>query len=204
MWLIAGLGNPGGGYQGNRHNAGFMLADVLAQRFAFSPYRSKHQSQLAEGEIAGEKVLLCKPQTFMNLSGGSVAAVAHFYKIPPEHVLALHDELDLPLGKVRAKLGGGHGGHNGLRDIDRHLGQDYWRLRIGIGHPGDKDAVHAYVLNDFSAEEKKRIAPLLETLADAMPVFFTQGHEAYMSKIALATGASDTKKQTQKEKTDGI
>lgn len=207
MWLIAGLGNPGGGYAGNRHNVGFMLADALARRYGFPAFSSKHQSQLAQGEIAGEKIFLCKPQTFMNLSGGAVAAVAKFHKIPPEQVLVLHDELDLPLGKVRIKQGGGHGGHNGLRDIDRHLGQNYWRMRIGIGHPGHKDVVHSYVLSDFGKQENTTLEPLLAALSDQLPLFFLQGHEAYMTKIALATSAQDTKKSaatSKKENTDGV
>lgn len=207
MWLIAGLGNPGGGYAGNRHNVGFMLADELAGHYRFSSYSSKHQSQLAQGEIAGEKIFLCKPQSFMNLSGGAVAAVAKFHKILPERVLVLHDELDLPLGKIRIKQGGGHGGHNGLRDIDRHLGQNYWRMRIGIGHPGHKDAVHHYVLSDFGKQEKTLLELLLRTLSEELPVLLAQGHEAYMTKIALATGDSGTKKTTspaKKENTHGI
>ena len=139
MWLIVGLGNPGGSYARNRHNIGFMAADEIVRRHCFSPWRSKYQGQIAEGTIAGEKVLVLKPETYMNLSGQSVAAAARFHKIPNGNVIALHDEIDLPPGKVRVKKGGGAAGHNGLKSIDAHLGNDYWRVRLGIGHPGDKD-----------------------------------------------------------------
>lgn len=186
MWLIAGLGNPGASYAGHRHNVGFVIADALADHYRFPAYSSKYQAHCAQGAIGDTKALLCKPQAFMNLSGQSVGEAARFFKIEPPKVLVLHDELDLPLGKVRIKQGGGHGGHNGLRDIDRHIGQDYWRMRIGIGHPGHKDAVHGYVLSDFSKAEREVVEILAKAICTHLPLMFGQGTEALMSKIALA------------------
>ena len=132
----------------------------------------------------GTKLWLLKPQTYMNLSGQSLRAAADFYQLPLAQIIVLHDDLDLPLGKIRIKQGGGHGGHNGLRDIDAHLGTDYWRIRIGIGHPGDKDKVHDYVLSDFTSTEHKIIAPLLEQLAEHLPLFWTKSPAALMSRLA--------------------
>lgn len=200
MWLIAGLGNPGASYQCNRHNVGFMLVDVLAHKYRYPAFASKHQALLAQGHMAETKALLCMPQTFMNLSGQAVGEVCRFYKIPPEKVLVLHDELDLPLGKIRIKRGGGHGGHNGLRDIDRHIGQDYWRMRIGIGHPGHKDAVHGYVLSDFAKPEREPLAAQLDVIAQQLPLMFSAGHEALMTKIALAMKGTDATTATKPAK----
>jgi aminoacyl-tRNA hydrolase len=150
MKLFVGLGNPGAQYARNRHNIGFMAADAIAARHGFGPWRGKFQGEIAEGRLGTEKVLMLKPGTFMNLSGDSVRAAAQFYKIPPEDIVAFHDELDLAPGRVRVKTGGGHAGHNGLRSIAAHMGPDFVRVRLGIGHPGDKRQVTAYVLGDFA------------------------------------------------------
>ena len=153
MRLVVGLGNPGSRHAGNRHNIGFMLAAAIARRYGFPTPRSRFKGELAEGVIAGERRLLLCPQTFMNASGESVLAAMSFYKIAPADILVMHDELDLRPGKVRVKKGGGNAGHNGLRSIDAMIGPGYWRLRVGIGHPGIRELVHPYVLQNFTAEE---------------------------------------------------
>lgn len=185
MFLVVGLGNPGSGYAGNRHNIGFMAADEIVRRYSFGPWRRKFQGQVAEGDIGGSKVLVLKPETFMNLSGQSVGEVLRFYKIPIEDVIVLHDELDLPPGKLRVKRAGGHGGHNGLRSIDAHCGKDYRRVRLGIGHPGDKARVHGHVLGDFSKSEQNNwLMALLEGVAQEMPRLIKGDESAFMSKVA--------------------
>src|SRR5258706_1862969 len=144
MLVLAGLGNPGPGYAGHRHNMGFMAADAIASRHRFAPWRKKFQGDVAEGEIAGTRILLLKPMTYMNLSGQSVAAALDFFKIELSDLIVFHDELDLPLGRVKVKTGGGHGGHNGIRDIMAHLGPDFRRVRLDVRHPGAQDIVHHY------------------------------------------------------------
>jgi PTH1 family peptidyl-tRNA hydrolase len=194
MWLIVGLGNPGGSYARNRHNIGFMAADEIVRRHCFSPWRSKYQGQVSEGTIAGEKVLVLKPETYMNLSGQSVAAAARFHKIPNGNVIALHDELDLPPAKVRVKKGGGAGGHNGLKSIDAHLGNDYWRVRLGIGHPGDKALVTNWVLGDFAKSDQEWLEPLLDALAKELPLLFDGNENGFMTKLTQAVPAPKPKK----------
>ncbi|HEX3538338.1 MAG TPA: aminoacyl-tRNA hydrolase [Stellaceae bacterium] len=185
MRLIVGLGNPGTRYARNRHNIGFVIADAVARRYGFSAYRDRFKGELAEGTVAGEKRLLLKPQTFMNDSGESVLAAMSFYKIRPDEILVIHDELDLRPGKVRVKRGGGSAGHNGLRSIDALVGADYWRLRIGIGHPGIKELVHPYVLQNFPSEEVKLwVEPLVEAVAETMPLLLGGDPPAFMSEVA--------------------
>ena len=164
MLLFIGLGNPGLGYAKNRHNIGFMAVDALVHRFSFGPWKAKFYAQVCEGRIASQKILVLKPETFMNESGRAVSAATQFYKIPPDDVFVFHDDLDLAPARVRIKQGGGHGGHNGLRSIDAQIGRDYWRIRQGIGHPGDKSRVHSYVLGDFSKSD----APWLEAELSAL------------------------------------
>lgn len=165
MWLIAGLGNPGNKYKDNRHNIGFMVADELARDNNFSSFKSKFNGEFAEGMIGAEKVVILKPMTYMNESGLSVGALAKFYKIQVERIIVFYDELDLPPGKVKVKQGGGSGGHNGIKSIDAHLGdKNYWRVRLGIGHPGDKDRVSGYVLSDFSKAEQKWLPDFIDTV----------------------------------------
>ncbi len=185
MWLLVGLGNPGDKYARNRHNIGFMALDRLADKYsAFSLWKSKHQGLLADASLAQQKVYLLKPQTFMNNSGPSVSATARFYKIPPERVVVFYDELDLAPGKIRIKRGGGNGGHNGLKSIDAHYGKDYWRVRLGIGHPGAKERVIGHVLGDFTSSEQAWLDPLLDTLALHLPHLLAGKLETYQSKVA--------------------
>jgi PTH1 family peptidyl-tRNA hydrolase len=185
MRLVVGLGNPGSRHARNRHNIGFMAAAAIARRYGFAAFRSRFKGELAEGAIAGERRLLLCPQTFMNASGESVLAAMSFYRIAPEEVVVIHDELDLRPGKVRVKRGGGNAGHNGLRSIDAMIGADYWRIRIGIGHPGIRELVHPYVLQNFSAEEMRLwVLPLVEAVAETIPWLLDGAPDAFMSEIA--------------------
>jgi PTH1 family peptidyl-tRNA hydrolase len=183
MYLIVGLGNPGASYARHRHNIGFMVIDALAGDISFSKKFSGETASITRG---GEKLILLKPTTFMNNSGQSVQAAMAFHKLKPEQILVIHDDLDLALGKLRIKQGGGHGGHNGLRDIDEKIGKDYWRLRMGIAHPGDKEKVHSHVLSGFSKEEKPIIDPIIEGLADHLQLFWEHSPQGLMSKLALS------------------
>ena len=187
MQLIVGLGNPGDKYRHNRHNIGFLAVDAIALRHGFPPFRDKYKGLISEGSIAGERVLLLKPQTFMNSSGESVEAVAQFYKIPLSDITVLYDELDLVPGKVRVKIGGGNGGHNGIRSIDPRIGPDYRRIRLGIGHPGHKDAVMPWVLGDFSkADRTEWLEPLLNALADNADLIVKRDDNTLMNRLAIA------------------
>lgn len=189
MIILAGLGNPGAQYQKNRHNIGFMAVDAIQRRHAFSPWAKKFKGEISEGTLAGEKVMLIKPQTFMNLSGESVGEAMRFYKLGPEDIVAIYDELDLMPGKARIKTGGGHGGHNGIKSLDAHCGLNYRRLRLGIGHPGDKSKVHNHVLGDFAKSDAEWLDPLLEALADNADMLVRGEDSQLMNKLALATGA---------------
>ncbi|CDK99967.1 peptidyl-tRNA hydrolase [Magnetospirillum gryphiswaldense MSR-1 v2] len=193
MILVVGLGNPGSEYSQNRHNIGFMAADELVRRHSFGPWRAKFQGMLAEGNIDGVKVLALKPMTYMNLSGQSVAAAARFLKIPVEDVVVVHDELDVAPGRVKVKRGGGAGGHNGLKSIDAHLGQNYRRVRLGIGHPGDKDRVSGYVLADF-AKAETWVTPLIDAVAEALPKLLAGDEAGFMNKVAVLTAPPKPKK----------
>ena len=185
MRLVVGLGNPGSRYARNRHNIGFMVAAAMARRYGFPAFRSRFKGELSEGVIAGERRLLLCPQTFMNVSGESVLAAMSFYKIPPGEIVVIHDELDLRPGKVRVKRGGGNAGHNGLRSIDAMIGPDFWRIRIGIGHPGIRELVHPYVLMNFSAEEMQQwVVPLVDAVAETIPVLLEGTPDAFMSEVA--------------------
>jgi PTH1 family peptidyl-tRNA hydrolase len=164
--LFVGLGNPGGKYARNRHNVGFMALDRIAQDHGFAPWRAKFQADVAEGRLGHDKVVLLKPRTFMNLSGQAVGEAMRFYKLSPADVTVFHDEIDLAPGKLRVKQGGGHAGHNGLRSIHAHIGADYGRVRIGVGHPGHKDRVAAYVLNDFAKADEDWLDDLLRGIGD--------------------------------------
>lgn len=188
MHLLVGLGNPGDRYRSNRHNVGFMAIDAIAARHGFGPFRQKFSGLIAEGTIGDEKVLLLKPQTYMNNSGDSVHAACKFYKLDLADVTVLYDEIDLAPGKVRIKRGGGNGGHNGLRSIDPQIGTGYRRVRLGIGHPGHKDAVQHWVLGDFSKAERGWMEPLLETLADNAGLLLAGDENGLMNKLAIAVG----------------
>ena len=188
MHLLVGLGNPGAQYERNRHNIGFLAVDEIARRHNFGPFRQKFSGLISEGTIDGEKVLLLKPQTFMNRSGDSIVQATNFYKIAPQDVTVLYDELDLVPGKLRVKVGGGSGGHNGIRSIDPQIGPDYRRVRLGIGHPGSKDAVMHYVLGDFAKSDAAWLDPLLEAVADSAGLLVKKDDNGFMNKVAIAGG----------------
>ena len=188
MKLFVGLGNPGAKYEGNRHNIGFMAVEAIADVHAFPPWRKKFQALVTEGSIGGERVMLMKPETFMNDSGRAVGEAQRFLKIADSDIAVFHDELDLAPAKVKVKTGGGNAGHNGLRSISTHLGNDYQRVRLGIGHPGSKDAVVHYVLNDFSKSERTGwVHDLIEAVAKASP-YLAKGDDArFLSEVARLT-----------------
>ena len=193
MLIFAGLGNPGSQYQNNRHNAGFMAADAIARRHSFSPWSKKFQGLVAEGMIDGEKILLLKPQTWMNLSGQSVGEAMRFYKLSPADLVVLYDEIDLAPAKVRVKTGGGAGGHNGIRSLDQHIGKDYRRVRIGVGHPGVKEMVHGHVLSDFAKADRDWLDPLMEAIADNAGMLAKGDDNGFMNKLALAVPGGGSK-----------
>lgn len=187
MQLFVGLGNPGAKYARNRHNIGFMAVDRIAEDHGFGPWKAKFQGQIAEGRLGTEKVLLLKPETFMNLSGQSVGEAMRFYKLTPDDVTVLHDELDLAPGKVRVKQGGGHAGHNGLRSIHAHIGEAYRRVRLGIGHPGRKEAVAGYVLHDFAKADEDWLDDVLRGVSDGAPALAAGDGARFMNAVALST-----------------
>lgn len=185
--LVAGLGNPGASCSGHRHNIGFMALDRAADANGFGPWRAKFQGQIAEGRIAGRRVVLLKPMTYMNESGRAVGEAARFLKVPPRDIIVVHDELDLAPGKCRVKVGGGHAGHNGLRSVHAHIGADYARVRLGIGHPGDKRLVSGYVLHDFAKADDAWLTPLLEGFSDGFAKLVTGDDAGFQNAVALRT-----------------
>jgi len=187
MKLIVGLGNPGGKYARNRHNIGYMAVDRIAEDHNFGPWKSRFQGLVAEGRLGAEKVLLLKPETFMNLSGQSVGEAIRFYKLDPDQVIVLHDELDLAPGKTRVKHGGGHAGHNGLRSIHGHIGDSYGRVRLGIGHPGRKELVSGYVLHDFARADADWLEDLMRGISDGAPYLAAGDDGKFMNAVALRT-----------------
>lgn len=187
MKLWVGLGNPGAKYAGNRHNIGFMALDRIAADHGFTPWRKAFQGLVSEGRLGAEKVALLKPETFMNLSGQSVQGAVAFWKLPLADLTVFHDELDLAPGKLRLKEGGGHAGHNGLRSIHGHLGEAYARVRLGIGHPGHKDAVAAYVLHNFAKTDQDWLENLLRGLSDGAEALAAGDGQRFMNAVALRT-----------------
>ncbi|MFZ5710871.1 MAG: aminoacyl-tRNA hydrolase [Pseudomonadota bacterium] len=185
MKLFVGLGNPGAKYAGNRHNIGFMAVDRIALDHGFGAWRAKHRGETSEGTLGGEKVVLLKPGTFMNLSGQSVGEAMRFYKLAPADITVFHDELDLAPGRVRFKAGGGHAGHNGLRSLHQHIGDAYGRVRLGIGHPGHRDAVSPYVLSDFTRAERDLLDDVLRGLSDGAPALAAGDPTRFMNAVAL-------------------
>jgi len=184
LWV--GLGNPEPGMARHRHNVGFMAIDRIAQRHGFSPWRQRFKGLVAEGVVGGARVVALKPLTYMNLSGESVQPAAAFFKLPVEAITVFYDELDLPPGRVKVKRGGGAAGHNGLRSMDRMLGSpEYWRVRLGIGHPGDKARVTGHVLGDFSKADQLWLGDLLDGVADEAPLLAVGQHELFMTRLAL-------------------
>ena len=187
MRIVAGLGNPGASYAAHRHNVGFMLVERLAARYGFGAWKPKFQGMMAEGAIGEAKTILFKPQNFMNRSGAPINTILKFYKLPPRDLIIIHDDVDLAAGKIRIKCDGGHGGHNGLRDIDRHIGTGYWRLRIGVGRSRHGRDTDRHVLANFDAKDQLWLAPLLDALADLWGVWDARGAEALMTSIAQKT-----------------
>src|SRR5580692_9643768 len=186
MLLFVGLGNPGSNYAGNRHNVGFMVVDAIARRHGIGPWRRRFQGVAGEGPLGGERVVLLLPGTYMNESGLAVSEAAHFYKIGTGDIVVFHDEIDLPPAKVRVKTGGGIAGHNGLRSISEHIGNDYRRVRIGVGHPGNKDMVQHYVLSDFAKSEKGWVEALIDILADDAALIAKGEDATFQNKVHLA------------------
>ena len=189
MLLFVGLGNPGPQYVGNRHNIGFMAVQTIARRHDIAPWRRKFQGVAVEGTIGGEKLLLLLPGTYMNESGRAVAEAAHFYKLEAGQIVVFHDDAELPPGKVRLKLGGGNAGHNGLRSISEHIGNDYRRVRFGIGHPGDKKLMETYVLQDFAKSERPWVEALCDIVADNAALLVEGKDSTFQNKVYLAMAA---------------
>jgi peptidyl-tRNA hydrolase, PTH1 family len=183
--LIAGLGNPGSQYAKNRHNAGFIVVDELHAHYKFGPWKAKFDGLLSEGTLAGRKTYLLKPQTFMNLSGDCIGPALRFFKLPLEGLVVVHDEIDLAAGKLKVKTGGGDAGQNGLRSITATLGPEYRRVRLGIGHPGDKDRVSGHVLQNFSKDDIGWLKPLVMAMVEAAPLLAKDDDAGFMSKVAL-------------------
>ncbi|WP_420101597.1 aminoacyl-tRNA hydrolase [Bosea sp. (in: a-proteobacteria)] len=201
MLIFAGLGNPGARYARNRHNIGFLALDEIARSHRASPWRSRFQAEASEATIGGEKIVLLKPQTYMNESGRSIGEAARFFKVAPADVIVFHDELDLPPAKLRVKLGGGNAGHNGLRSTTAAIGNDYRRVRMGIGHPGAKELVHAYVLNDFGKVEQPWVEDLCSACADFAPALAAHDDAGFQNKVHLfmeARGHAEVKRLGEK------
>ena len=189
MRLFVGLGNPGPKHAHNRHNIGFMAVNEIARRHGFAPWRRRFQGETAEGTLDHERVILLRPSTYMNDSGRAVQEAANFFKIAAGEITVFQDELELPPGKVRVKVGGGIAGHNGLRSISSHIGNDYRRVRLGIGHPGVKELVHSYVLSDFAKDERPWVAALCEAVADNAGLLTTDRDSTFQNKVHLAMQA---------------
>lgn len=184
MFLFVGLGNPGKEYEKTRHNLGFMVVDAIASQHNFATPKLKFHGIVSEGTIAGEKIILIKPTTYMNKSGSAVSELVKFYKIPNNKIVVFHDEIDLKLGKIRVKIGGGAGGHNGLKDLDSHIGKDYKRVRIGVDHPGDKDMVADYVLHNFSKDEQEYIEKVIASVSANCDYLLKGEDDLFMTRTA--------------------
>jgi len=197
MLLFVGLGNPGTRHAGNRHNVGFMAVDAIARRHSFGPWRRRFHGVATEGSLGGARVTLLLPGTYMNESGLAVAAAAQFFKIAPADIVVFHDEVDLPPGKLRVKAGGGNAGHNGLRSISAHVGNDYRRVRIGVGHPGVKDLVYAYVLGDFAKSERPWVTALCDIIAENAELLARGEDATFQNRVHLAMDAKGFVEPTQ-------
>ena len=201
MFLIVGLGNPGRDYQRHRHNVGAVVADAVHKRHGFGPWRRRFSAAIAEGSLAGVKTVLMKPTTYMNESGRAVGEALRFHKIGPADILVIHDELDLAPGKMRVKTGGGGAGHNGIRSLTAHLGPDYRRLRIGIGHPGHRDLVTPYVLHDFAKADAEWLTPLIAAIADHAPLLASGNDAEFANRVHLATAPPKDEAESPSAKT---
>lgn len=201
MRLFVGLGNPGAKHARNRHNIGFMAVDEIARRHGFAPWRRRFQGETSEGTLGGERVILLKPTTYMNESGRSVQEAASFFKIAPADIIVFQDELELPPGKLRVKIGGGIAGHNGLRSISAHIGNDYRRVRLGIGHPGLKELVHGHVLSDFAKDDAEWVTTLCDAIAEHAALIAKGADATFANKVHLAMQAKGflTKDENGKE-----
>ncbi len=197
--LIAGLGNPGVEYARNRHNVGFMAADVIADRYRFGPWKARFQGHVAEATIGGRKVHLLKPMTYMNDSGLSVGTAMRFYKLPTSALVVIHDEIDLVAGKLKVKTGGGDAGNNGLRSITAMLGPDYRRVRIGVGHPGTKSRVHSHVLSNFAKSDEDWLVAMLDAVAEATIYLARDDDAGFMNKVALMLNPPEKKPKPAKD-----
>jgi peptidyl-tRNA hydrolase, PTH1 family len=203
MRLFVGLGNPGTKYQGNRHNIGFMVVDEIARRHGFAPWRRRFQGEASEGALDQERVVLLKPATYMNESGNAVQDAARFFKLTEGDVVVFHDEIELPPAKVRVKVGGGIAGHNGLRSISAHIGNEYRRVRLGVGHPGVKERVHAHVLNDFAKSERPWVEALVDVVAENAALLVAARDSAFQNKVHLAMQAKGFVEKDAKEDNGG-
>lgn len=201
MQLFVGLGNPGAKYAHNRHNIGYMAVDRIASDHGFAPWKSKFQGQICEGRLGTGKVLLLKPETFMNLSGQSVGEAMRFYKLTPEDVTVFHDEIDLAPAKLRVKRGGGHAGHNGLRSVHQHIGAEYARVRLGVGHPGRKELVPHYVLQDFAKSDADWLDDLMRGIGDGAPYLADGTPDKFLNAVALRLTPARSSKSPSPEKT---
>jgi PTH1 family peptidyl-tRNA hydrolase len=197
MFLLVGLGNPGRRYAGNRHNIGFMAADEIHRRHRFSPWRARFEGEISEGLLGGERAYLLKPATYMNESGRSVGQAARFYKLRPADIVVIYDELDLPPGKLRMKTGGGTAGHKGLKSIEAHIGKDFRRMRVGIGHPGARELVNSYVLHDFAKSDREWVEPLLTAVAEHVPLLAKEDDATFMNRIHLAVARPSDESATK-------
>ena len=184
MFLLVGLGNPGTEYEKTRHNIGFMVVDGIVRHHSFSPFKEKFKGQISAGEIGGEKVVVLKPSTYMNLSGEAVLSACTFYKLKPENVIVFHDDMDLPVGKIKVKRGGSAGGHNGLKSIDSHIGPNYMRVRIGIGHPVNKSEVIDWVLHAFNKGDTSLIHEKIELVVEHLPLLIQNNEQTFMNRLA--------------------
>jgi peptidyl-tRNA hydrolase, PTH1 family len=203
MLLLVGLGNPGARYVGNRHNIGFLAVQEIAKRQGLGPWRRRFAGVACEGPLGGVRTLLLLPGTFMNESGRAVAEASHFYKLSPAQITVFHDEIDLPPGKVRVKIGGGIAGHNGLRSISEHIGNDYRRIRIGVGHPGDKDLVQHYVLSDFAKSDRGWVEALIAIIGDNAELLARGQDASFQNKVHLAMVAKGFGQPERDEEDNG-
>jgi PTH1 family peptidyl-tRNA hydrolase len=200
LHIIAGLGNPGSKYARNRHNVGFMAVDAIARRHSFSPWTKKFRAEIAEGVLGGEKVLLIKPQTFYNETGRAISKALTFYKLQPEDVTVFHDEIDLAPGRLRVKRGGGHSGNNGARSMMAHIGENFRRIRIGVGHPGDKAMVMPHVLSDFHKVDLEWFDPMTDAICNALPFLLAGDDERFQTEVMrLAPAPKHDPKQTARK-----
>lgn len=201
MRLFVGLGNPGPKYARNRHNIGFMAVDRIAADHGFAPWRAKFQGSVSEGRLGGEKVALLKPGTFMNLSGQSVGEAMRFFKLEPSDIVVFHDEIDLAPGKLKVKTGGGHAGHNGLRSLHAHIGEAYTRVRMGVGHPGRKEAVAGYVLHDFAKADEDWLDNMLRGISDGSAALAAGDTGKFQNAVALRLNPPRSSNTAQPEGT---